>query len=109
MFAFEEIQGEDLCCPFALTGQSLLNEGRCETNCHDWVHCPHSSHSIEISSLYWLQQASGKDSESHGSKRGELQNAQILEQAGQRIAEDWLQECGPLLKESRAHPLAVTA
>lgn len=72
MFVFEEIQGEDLCCPFALAGQSLLNDRSCESNCHDWVHCPHSSHSREILSLYWLQQASGKDSGSHGSNRGEL-------------------------------------
>lgn len=41
--------------------------------------------------------------------RGELQNAQSLEQAGQRVAEEQLQECGPLLKESWAPPLAVTA
>lgn len=100
MFVFEEIQGEDLCCPFALEGQSLLNEGSCESNHYGWVHCPHSSRSREISSLYWLQQASGKDSESHRSKRGELQNAQSWERAGQSIAEDQVQEFGPLLKES---------
>lgn len=58
---------------------------------------------------YLLQQASGKDSESHRSKRGELQNAQSWEQAGQSIAEDQVQECGPLLKESWAHALAVIA
>lgn len=86
MFVFEEIQGEDLCCPFALKGQSLLNKGSCESNYHDWVHCPHSSHSREIYSLDWLQHASGKGSESHGSKRGELPNAQSWEQAGQSIA-----------------------
>lgn len=51
----------------------------------------------------------GRTSESHRSKRGELQNAQSWEQAGQSIAEDQVQECGPLLKESWAHPLAVTA
>lgn len=82
---------------------SLLNDRSCESNCHDWVHCPHSSHSREILSLYWLQQASGKDSGSHGSNRGELQNAQSLEWAGERIAEDQVQECGPLLEESQAH------
>lgn len=35
---------------------------------------------------YGSQQASGKDSESHGSKRGELQNAHSWEQVGQRVA-----------------------
>lgn len=41
--------------------------------------------------------------------RGVVQNAQSLEQAGQSIAKEQLQECGPLLKASWAHPLPVTA
>lgn len=49
---------------------------------------------------YRPQRASGKCSESHGSKRGELQNAQSWQQAGQGLADDQLQERGPLLKES---------
>lgn len=56
---------------------------------------------------YGPQQASGKDSESHGSKRGELQNAQSWEQVGQGVAEDQLQERGPLLEESWAPRLAL--
>lgn len=52
------------------------------------------------------QQASGEDTESHGSKRGELQDAQSWEQAGWGVAEDQLQERGPLLKESWALRLA---
>lgn len=51
---------------------------------------------------YGPQQASG----SHGSKWGELQNAQSWEQAGQGVAKDQLQERGPLLKESWALRLA---
>ena len=62
---------------------------------------------------YQPQQASGKDSESCGSKKGELQNAQSWEQAGQGVAEDQLQERGPLLKESWAlrlsEPLVMPA
>lgn len=44
---------------------------------------------------YGPQQALGKDSESHGRKRSELQNAQSWEQAGQGAADDQLQNLVP--------------
>lgn len=52
---------------------------------------------------YGPQQASGKDRESRGSKRGELQNAHSREQ----VVSGLLQERGPLLKESWAPRLAL--
>lgn len=95
----EEIQGEGLCCPFALTGQSL--SGRAVVKA-----AATTGSSIHILLIperhlpYRSQRASGKDSESPGSKRGELENAQSWQQAGQGLADVQLQERGPLLKES---------
>jgi len=82
-FGLEEIRGEGLRCPFALTGQSLLKAESCESSCHDWVQSPRSSRSCKGLLTCGPQQASGKDSKSHGSKKGELENAQNWEKAGQ--------------------------